>query len=125
MAEIRLNADRYLKQYLEEMNGLFTPNEMTTLGVMAELRLKAKPGKIMHIGFDIDRYLLQGLSSGEIAGLVLQQPREMGYMGVKLAVDALNGKRKNRSHHLYLGLLPDEGKNENTRGAKLFTVQHG
>ncbi len=94
IAEIRLNADRYLRQYLDEMNGLFTPNEMTTLGAMAELRLKAKPGKIIHIGFDIDRYLLQGLAYGEIAGLVLQQPHEMGYMGVKLAVDALNGKEK-------------------------------
>ena len=94
IAQIRLNADRYLRQYLEEMDGLFTPNEMTTLGALAELRLKAKPGKIIHIGFDLDRYLLQGLSSGEISGLVLQQPYEMGYLGVKLAVDALNGKEK-------------------------------
>ncbi len=94
IAEIRLNADRYLRQYRDEMDGLFTPNEMTTLGALAELRLKAKTGKVIHIGFDLDRYLLQGLSSDEIAGLVLQQPHEMGYMGVKLAVDALNGKEK-------------------------------
>lgn len=94
IAEIRLNADRYLRQYFDEMDGLFTPNEMTTLGALAELRLKTKPGRIIHIGFDLDRYLLQGLSSGELAGLALQQPHEMGYMGVKLAVDALNGKEK-------------------------------
>lgn len=92
MAEIRLNTDRYLRQYYDEMDGLFTPNEMTTLGAMAELRLKAQRGKVIHIGFDFDRYLLKGLSSGEITGLVLQQPHEMGYRGVKLAVDALNGK---------------------------------
>ena len=94
IAEIRLNAGGYLTQHLAEMDGLFTPNEMTTLGALAELRLKAKPGKVIHIGFDLNRYLLQGLLSGEISGLVLQQPHEMGYLGVKLAVDALNGKKK-------------------------------
>lgn len=91
VATIRFNTNRYLEQHLDSLDGLFTPNEMTTLGAMVELRRRNQAGKIIHIGFDYDRFLMQALSKGEIEGLMLQQPYELGYQGVVFAVAALQG----------------------------------
>ncbi len=48
---------------------------------------KAKPVKF--VGFDANEPLLQALRSGKLQGLVVQNPFQMGRLGVKTAVDAL------------------------------------
>jgi len=92
IVEIRHNADVYLQQHISELDGLFTPNETTTLGVMAEIKRKGQEQRLVHIGFDYNRYLIQGLASGEIDGLLLQQPHAIGFRGVKLVMEAHEGK---------------------------------
>lgn len=96
--DIRKTAEHYLKLHGAELDGIFTPNEMTTVGVMAELRRSPHHGRIVHIGFDFNRFLLQALQKGEIAGLVLQQPFVMGYQGVKMAVKN-TGPSSEHTHH--------------------------
>lgn len=92
IVEIRHNADIYFQQHISELDGLFTPNEATTLGVMAEIKRKGHEKRLVHIGFDYNRYLIQGLASGEIDGLLLQQPHAIGFRGVKLVMEAHKGK---------------------------------
>lgn len=92
IVEIRHNADLYLQQHIAELDGLFTPNESTTLGVMAEIKRKGQKKRLIHIGFDYNRYLIQGLESGDIDGLLLQQPHAIGFQGVKLVMEAHEGK---------------------------------
>jgi len=45
------------------------------------------------IGFDATEPLLNAMKAGEIAGLVVQDPFRMGYLGVKTAVAAAQGKK--------------------------------
>ena len=43
-------------------------------------------------GFDNNDVLLEGMRNGQIDGLTLQDPFDMGYRGVKTAVAVMNGE---------------------------------
>ena len=43
-------------------------------------------GKVKFVGFDASDTLVKGLGDGHIDGLVLQDPVNMGYLGVKTMV---------------------------------------
>lgn len=91
MAEIRHAAGPYLEKNAGWVQGLFTPNERTTMGVQAELRrlhLKQMP---LHIGVDYNHYLLNAMQEGRLQGMVVQQPWQMGYQGVKWILAAKQG----------------------------------
>lgn len=49
-------------------------------------------GKVTAVGFDAGAKLLDGVSSGLFAGAVTQDPVQIGYQAVKLAVEAAEGK---------------------------------
>jgi ribose transport system substrate-binding protein len=74
------------------INGLFCVNESTTYGMLQALRRKRLAGAIMFVGFDSSDPLLVGLESGEISGLVVQDPFRMGYLGVTILVKHLRGQ---------------------------------
>jgi ribose transport system substrate-binding protein len=73
------------------VDGIFTPNESTTFGMLRTLQDGAMAGRVIFIGFDASPKLVEGLRSGEIHGLILQNPFAMGYLGVKTMVDHLAG----------------------------------
>ena len=112
IAEIRQNAEQYLQRHAAELDGIFTPNEMTTVGVMAELRRSPRHGAIVHIGFDYNRFLLKALQQGEISGLILQQPYAMGYQGVKMAASSTAGADKDVIHFTPVFYLTAKSMNE-------------
>jgi ribose transport system substrate-binding protein len=49
-------------------------------------------GKIRIVGFDSTPDEIEFLESDVIDSLIIQNPFSMGYLGVKYAVDAMNGK---------------------------------
>ena len=49
-------------------------------------------GKVKFVGFDASETLVKGLGDGHIDGLVLQDPVNMGYLGVKTMVAHLKGQ---------------------------------
>ncbi len=65
------------------INGIFTPNESTTFGMLLALQKADLAGKVRFIGFDSSEKLVAGVSSGQIDALVLQDPMKMGYLAVK------------------------------------------
>jgi len=65
------------------VNGIFTPNESTTFGMLLALQKAELAGKVRFIGFDSSEKLVAGVSSGQIDALVLQDPMKMGYLAVK------------------------------------------
>ena len=65
------------------INGIFTPNESTTFGMLLALRKAELAGKIRFIGFDSSDKLIAGVNEGQIDALVLQDPMKMGYLAVK------------------------------------------
>ena len=73
------------------VDGIFCPNESTTYGMLQALRRNRQAGSVKFIGFDASKPLLEGLDAGEIHGLVLQNPFQMGYLGVKTMLQHLSG----------------------------------
>jgi ribose transport system substrate-binding protein len=50
-------------------------------------------GKIKLVGFDTSPPLIEGLKKGEIQALVAQNPKKMGYLGVKAIVAYIHGEQ--------------------------------
>jgi len=48
-------------------------------------------GQVTFVGFDSSAWLVKALENGELHGLVLQDPMNMGYLGVKTMVTHLRG----------------------------------
>jgi ribose transport system substrate-binding protein len=75
-----------------QVQGIFTPNESTTFGMLLALRKAGLAGKVHFVGFDASEKLVQAVRSGEIDALVVQRPFEMGYLSIKAMVDHIHGK---------------------------------
>jgi len=75
------------------IDGIFCPNESTTFAMLRALQDSGLAGKVKYVGFDSSERLVQGLFKGEIHGLVLQDPLNMGYLGVKTIVAHLEGEK--------------------------------
>jgi ribose transport system substrate-binding protein len=75
------------------VDGIFCPNESTTLAMLRVLQDNGWAGKVKYVGFDSSEKLAQGLRDGHLQGLVLQDPVKMGYLGVKTMVAHLRGEK--------------------------------
>jgi ribose transport system substrate-binding protein len=75
------------------IDGIFCPNESTAFAMLRALEDGGLAGKVKYVGFDSSDRLVQGLRNGEIQGLVLQDPINMGYLGVKTVVAHLQGQK--------------------------------
>jgi len=75
------------------INGIFCPNESTAFAMLRALEDSGLAGKVKYVGFDSSDRLVQGLQNGQIHGLVLQDPINMGYLGVKMIVAHLRGEK--------------------------------
>jgi ribose transport system substrate-binding protein len=73
------------------VDGIFCPNESTTLAMLRVLEDSGWAGKVRFIGFDASDTLVKGLGDHHINGLVLQDPVKMGYLGVKTMVAHIKG----------------------------------
>jgi ribose transport system substrate-binding protein len=76
-----------------DVDGIFTPNESTTLAMMRVLADNGWAGKVRFIGFDASDTLLTGLRDGQLDAIVVQDPVRMGYEGVKTLVAHIRGQR--------------------------------
>ena len=65
-----------------DVQGLFACNITTSVGALQALQ-EQKRNEVKMVAFDPDKALLDGLRSGEIAAILLQNPYKMGYEGVK------------------------------------------
>jgi ribose transport system substrate-binding protein len=74
------------------IDGIFTPNESTTFGMLRALQDAGLTKTVRFVGFDSSPKLVESLRTGELHGLVLQNPFAMGYEGVKAMVAHLRGE---------------------------------
>lgn len=74
------------------LEGIFASNESTTFGMLRALQDSQWAGKVTFVGFDSSPVLVRALESGELHGLVLQDPMAMGYLGVKTLIAHLQGQ---------------------------------
>ena len=95
-----------------DVQGIFTPNESTTLAMLRVLQDNGWSGKVKFIGFDASDSLVKGLEAGHIQGLVLQDPVKMGYLGVQTMVAHLRGERIERRIDTGVRLVTAANMNE-------------
>ena len=75
-----------------EIDGVFTPNESTTFGMLRALDDAGRARTVRLVGFDANEAMVAALRDGRIHGLVLQNPERMGELAVRTAVAKLNGQ---------------------------------
>ena len=86
-------AENLLSRYGKVVNGVFASNESSAAGMLLALRDAGLAGKVKYVAFDSGETLNAGLKAGHIDGLVVQNPLNMGYLGVKTMVAVLRGEK--------------------------------
>jgi ribose transport system substrate-binding protein len=85
-------SENLLNRFGDQVQGIFTPNESSTAGMLLALEDIGKAGKVSFVGFDVSQRFIDALNSGHLHGIVVQNPFNMGYLGVKTMVDNLLGR---------------------------------
>jgi ribose transport system substrate-binding protein len=85
-------AEDLLIKFGDKVDGWFCPCEPVVVGTVKAIANKGLTGKIKVVGFDATPEVVRALRAKEAHGVVLQDPVNMGYLGVKTAVQILEGK---------------------------------
>jgi ribose transport system substrate-binding protein len=93
-------ADALLRRYVNnnelQVDGIFASNQPTAIGMLRKLdqfRAQGVTISAQNVGFDSHEILLKGIRDGEIAAIITQDPKRMGYLGVKSMVSYLKGEK--------------------------------
>jgi ribose transport system substrate-binding protein len=89
-------SENLLNRYANELAGIFCVNESSTAGMLLALQDINRAGNIRFVGFDSSGPFIDALRKGHLHGLVVQNPLNMGYLGVKTMVAHLQGQRVER-----------------------------
>lgn len=85
-------SENLLNRYGADIQGVFTPNESATIGMLLALTDIGQVGKVRLVGFDAGEVLVDALKKKQLDGIAVQNPMRMGYLGVKTMVDHLRGR---------------------------------
>lgn len=93
-------ADALLRRHTQDgvvaVDGIFASNQPTAIGMLRKLeQMRASGVRIdaPFVGFDAHEVLLAGIRDGKIAAIVTQDPKQMGYEGVRAMVRHLKGEQ--------------------------------
>jgi ribose transport system substrate-binding protein len=87
----RQASENLLTRYASQIQGVFTPNESSTAGMLLALQDINKAGQMVFIGFDVSETFLTAMRNRQLQGIVVQNPFRMGEVGVKTMIDHLQG----------------------------------
>ena len=85
-------SENLLNKFADVVQGIFTPNESSTAGMLLALEDIGKAGKISFVGFDTSQTFIDAINANKLHGIIVQNPFNMGYLGVRTMVDSLLGK---------------------------------
>ena len=85
-------SENLLQTFGDVVQGIFTPNESSTAGMLLALQDVGKAGKVSFVGFDSSQTFIDAINANQLHGIVVQNPFNMGYLGVRTMVDSLSGK---------------------------------
>jgi ribose transport system substrate-binding protein len=86
-------SENLLNRFADVVQGIFTPNESSTAGMLLALQDIGKAGKVSFVGFDSSQTFIDAINANQLHGIVVQNPFNMGYLGVRTMVDSLLGKQ--------------------------------
>jgi ribose transport system substrate-binding protein len=110
--ESALQVTEDLLQDNPDINGIFTCNDMTSIGAMRAVQNHPNADKIKIVGFDAWDILVDGLRNGEVDSLVVQDPYKMGYEGVKTVLKVL--RKETVKRHVDTGVTVVTKENMDT-----------
>ncbi len=90
--EALTKAQNLLTNLGDQVDGVFAVNESCAMGMLQALRDAKLAGKVKFIGFDTSDKMIAALKSGDMHGLVLQDPVKMGFTAVETMVKYLRGE---------------------------------
>jgi ribose transport system substrate-binding protein len=80
-------AQNLLNRFGKDLGGVFCPCEPITITMTKALReLGQAGGRVKVVGFDAGTQSVADLKAGDVQGLIVQNPMQMGYLGVKTVV---------------------------------------
>src|SRR5438093_8740601 len=85
-------SENLLNRFGDDVQGIFCPNESTTAGMLSALQDAGKAGKVMFVGFDTSQSFIDAMRAKQLHGIVVQNPFNMGYLGVRTMVESSQGK---------------------------------
>lgn len=85
-------AKEIIKQY-PNLKGIVGANQYMTEGICLAIEELGLSKKIKVVGFDSSNVIIEALEKGIIEAILMQKPFNMGYLGVKVAVDLFDGKK--------------------------------
>ncbi|HUX22577.1 MAG TPA: substrate-binding domain-containing protein, partial [Spirochaetia bacterium] len=94
-SEIAYKQTRELLQSDVDLKGIVALNDPTTIGAAQALRDSGRAGDVALVGFDNSLTVLAFVESGVIRDTIVQRPFNMGYLGIKVALDLIKGRRAN------------------------------
>lgn len=97
-----------------DLAGFYACNEGSTVGVAQAIAQKNVAGKIMVVGFDISNDTINALKENHIQATLVQNPYQMGFLGLQAAVDVINGLEVER--HVDTGVQVITAENVDTLG---------
>jgi len=74
------------------LKGIFAANEAAAIGAAQAIEQAGKSGDIKLVAFDASPEEIDALERGTVQALIVQDPIRMGYLGVKTAIDHLEGR---------------------------------
>lgn len=75
-----------------DIKGIFGTNEPSVVGVSLAVEQAGFQDKVTVVGFDSSEDEIYAINNGSMLGTVVQNPYNMGYLGVKQAVKVINGE---------------------------------
>lgn len=96
ISQARVNSFKILSK-LNTFEGVFTPNESTSVSVLASLKQLGLADKVKHIGFDSHELMVKSVQQKNMYGFIVQNPYLMGYQGVKTVYAAMQGQAYEQS----------------------------
>lgn len=82
---------KFLEQY-PKLKGIYATNEGSAVGAARAIEESGRANDIIVIGFDSSDAEVEYLEKGVIDGMMVQNPFNMGYLGVRNIYKALQGK---------------------------------
>ena len=111
MATTALNIMTDLITANPDLRGVFASNLIMAQGAGQAIAENKVADKIKLVGFDSDDKLVKLLSDGSIVALVVQDPYNMGYLGVKTALAASKGEKVPATVDTGVNLITKENMN--------------
>jgi ribose transport system substrate-binding protein len=86
-----VKSQQLLLNFGDRLDGVFTPSQHVSNGMLKALEEQGLAGKVKFVGFDSGPELVAALRAGKMHGIVLQDPVGMGRLAVTTLADRIRG----------------------------------